>query len=91
MRLISSLARSRRIFAVGQTDSFAVLDQMIRQDRYLSDNNVHASIDDRTRASYINTWSVRLADDIPDCDLPFAPLGRVPKGNPAPRPTPPWP
>ena len=32
LRLISSLSRSRRVFANGPTDPFAVLDQMIRYD-----------------------------------------------------------
>ena len=82
LRLVASLARSRRVFAVGPTDPYSVLDQMIRHDRYLSDRNVHTHIDDRTRASYIATYSMRLNDDAPDCQLPAALPGRIPTGQP---------
>jgi len=90
LRLISTLGRSRRVFATGPTDPYTVLDQMIRHDRYLADSSVHAHIDDKTRASYINTYTMRLTDDAPDCDLPFSPETRMPKTKPRQLPTHPW-
>jgi hypothetical protein len=90
LRLISTLGRSRRIFSVGPTDPYVILDQMIRHDRYLAEDKVHTYIDDKTRASYINRYTMRLTDEAPDCDLPFSPKRRIRKGNPRELPTHPW-